>query len=181
MGYFSQIFILFAYIESIGLNDNIIEAGVFNIIALYIILFIGYQNILEPILIDRYKSICQNIENATNKLDNARLNLIELSKQLSQNHVAINEIKNETIKTKSILLKSNLIEVNKDIKTYFERAVLTVQLKENQLFLEIKQQIISFVLKKALIRTKQIYGSGSKEEGIKLINESINKLEGDLG
>jgi hypothetical protein len=44
------------------------------------------------------------------------------------------------------LLESDAYEAKKDLKIRFERALATFRSKERQIFLEIKQQIISLVL-----------------------------------
>jgi hypothetical protein len=44
--------------------------------------------------------------------------------------------------------------------------------------LEIKQQIISLVLKRTVVRAQTTFGP--KERATALINDTINKLEGDL-
>jgi hypothetical protein len=97
---------------------------------------------------------------------------------LSQAALVISEIKNETIATKKLLLKSDAFEAKKDLKIRFERALATFRSKERQIFLEIKQQIISLVLKRTVIRVQEAFGP--KERATALINDTINKLEGDL-
>mgnify|MGYP003325987224 CR=1 FL=1 len=87
-------------------------------------------------------------------------------------------IKNETIATKKTLLESDAHEARKGLKTRFERALATFRAKERQIFLEIKQQIILLVLKRTVIRVQQTFEP--KERANALINETINKLEGDL-
>ena len=44
--------------------------------------------------------------------------------------------------------------------------------------LEIKQEIVVLVLKRTVTRVKEIFGR--RQNAMKLINEIINKLEGDL-
>jgi spermidine synthase len=76
------------------------------------------------------------------------------------------------------LLESDSYAAKKDLKIRFERALATFRSKERQIFLEIKQQIISLVLKRTLIRAQEAFGP--KERATALINDTINKLEGDL-
>ena len=104
--------------------------------------------------------------------------LSEAQKQLNQANLVISEIKNETIATKKILLESDAYEAKKGLKIRFERALATFRSKEQQIFLEIKQQIILLVLKRIVIRAQQTFEP--KERATALINETINKLEGDL-
>ena len=69
-------------------------------------------------------------------------------------------------------------QARKDLGIRFERALATFRSKERQIFLEIKQQIISLVLKRTVIRAQKTFGP--KERATALINDTINKLEGDL-
>ena len=54
----------------------------------------------------------------------------------------------------------------------------TFRTKEQQIFLEVKQQIILLVLKRTAARAQQTFGPKKQAEA--LINETINKLEGEL-
>ena len=177
---FDQIFTLIADGESIGLNLDIFETGLLNILALLAILIYSGRDFLGPLLEERKKTIVNNVEDAENRLNEAQKRLNEAQKQLNQVQIVVNKIKEETLKTKKTLLQANASEAKKDLKTRFERALATFRSKERQIFIEIKQQIISFVLKKTVIRATQIFRSGKKDVGITLINDSINKLEGDL-
>jgi len=71
-----------------------------------------------------------------------------------------------------------LMKQKKDLKIRFERAVATFRSKERKIFLEIKQQIISLVLQRTIIRAQEAFEP--KERATALINDTINKLEGDL-
>jgi len=55
---------------------------------------------------------------------------------------------------------------------------LAFRSRERQIFLEIKQQIISLVLKRTVIRAQEAFSP--KARATALINDTINKLEGDL-
>ena len=79
---------------------------------------------------------------------------------------------------KKILLESDAFQAKKDLTVRFERALATFRSKERQIFLEIKQQIILLVLKRTVVRAQQTFGP--KERAAALINDTINKLEGDL-
>jgi tRNA threonylcarbamoyladenosine modification (KEOPS) complex Pcc1 subunit len=72
----------------------------------------------------------------------AQTRLSEAEKQLSQANLVISEIKNETIATKKVL-KS--VHTQERFKNCFERALAAFRSKERQIFLEIKQQIISSI------------------------------------
>ena len=175
---FDQIFTLLAEHEGIGLNLDILETGLLNILALLAILFYTGKDFLESVLEERKAIIVKDVQDAEDRLSEAQNRLAEAKKQLEQADIVIDEIKNETIATKKLLLESDAYEAKKDLGIRFERALATFRSKERQIFLEIKQQIISLVLKRTVIRAQETFGP--KERATALINDTINKLEGDL-
>jgi F-type H+-transporting ATPase subunit b len=175
---FDQIFTLLAEDEGIGLNLDILETGLINIIALVGILIYTGKDFLGSLLEERKTTIVKGVQDAEDRLNEAQKRLNEAEKQLNQANLVISEIKNETVATKKLLLESDAYEAKKDLKIRFERALATFRSKERQIFLEIKQQIISLVLKRTVIRAQEAFGP--KERATALINDTINKLEGDL-
>lgn len=175
---FDQIFTLLAEHEGIGLNTDIFETGLLNIIALVGILVYTGRDFLGSLLEERKSTIVKGVQDAEDRLNEAQKRLSEAEKQLSQANIVISEIKNETISTKKMLLKSDSFVAKKDLKIRFDRALATFRSKERQIFVEIKQQIISIVLNKTVVRAKEAFGP--KERATALINDTINKLEGDL-
>ena len=175
---FNQIFTLLAEHEGIGLNTDILETGLLNILALLGILIFTGRDFLGSILEERKTTIVQGVQDAEDRLNEAQKRLDEAKKQLDQANIVIGEIKNETIATKKILLESDAYAAKKDLKIRFERALATFRSKERQIFLEIKQQIISLVLKRTVVRAQEAFEP--KERATALINDTINKLEGDL-
>jgi len=175
---FDQIFTLLAEHEGIGLNLDILETGLLNIIALVAILFFTGRDFLGSLLEERKTTIVKSVQDAEDRLNEAQKRLDEAQKQLNQANLVISEIRNETVSTKKVLLESDAFEAKRDLKIRFERALATFRSKERQIFLEIKQQIISLVLKRTVVRAQETFGP--KERATALINDTINKLEGDL-
>jgi len=175
---FDQFFTLLAEHEGIGLNTDILETGLLNILALLAILVYTGRDFLGSALEERKTTIVKGVQDAEDRLTEAQNRLSEAKKQLEQANIVIGEIKNETIATKKLLLKSDAYEAKQDLGIRFERALATFRSKERQIFLEIKQQIVSLVLKRTIIRAQETFGP--KERATALINDTINKLEGDL-
>jgi len=178
MGNFDQIFTLIAENRSITLNFDILETGVINIITLVAILVYVGRDFLGSILETRKNDIVTSVQDAEERLNEANTRLREAQKQLTQATVIINEIKTETIVTKKALLQSDASQSKKDLTIRFNRALAAFRSKERQIFLEIKQQIIFLVLKRTALQAQQAFGP--KKRASALINETINKLEGDL-
>ena len=175
---FDQIFTVLAEHDGIGLNLDILETGLLNILALLAILVYTGRDFLGSLLEERKTNIVKGVQDAEDRLNEAQNRLNEAKKQLEQMNIVIGEIKNETIATKKVLLESDAYEAKKDLKIRFERALATFRSKERQTFLEIKQQIIALVLKRTVIRAQETFGP--KERATALINDTINKLKGDL-
>jgi len=175
---FDQIFTLIAEHESIGLNLDILETGLLNILALLVILVSTGRDFLGSLLEERKTTIVKDVQDAEDRLNEAQNRLAEAKKQLEQANIVICEIKNETTVTKKLLLESDAYQAKKDLRIRFERALATFRSKERQIFLEIKQQIILLVLKRTVIRAQETFEP--KERATLLINDTINKLEGDL-
>jgi F-type H+-transporting ATPase subunit b len=174
---FDQIFTLLAN-EGISLNTDILETGLINILALLAILIYTGRDFLGSLLEERRTTIVKGVQDAEDRLSEAQKRLEEAQKQLNQANLVISEIKNETIATKKVLLESDAFQAKKDLTVRFERALATFRSKERQIFVEIKQQIISLVLQRTVTRVQETFKS--KERATALINETINKLEGDL-
>jgi F-type H+-transporting ATPase subunit b len=175
---FDQIFTLLAEHEGIGLNLDILETGLLNILALIAILVYTGRDFLGSLLEERKTTIVKGVQDAEDRLNEAQSRLVEAKKQLEQANIVIAEIKNETIATKKLLLESDAYQAKKDLGIRFDRALASFRSKERQIFLEIKQQIISLVLKRTVVRAQEAFGP--KERAAALINDTINKLEGDL-
>ena len=174
---FDQIFTLLAN-EGISLNTDILETGLINILALLAILIYTGRDFLGSLLEERRTTIVKGVQDAEDRLSEAQKRLAEAQKQLNQANIVISEIKNETVATKKVLLESDAFQAKKDLTVRFERALATFRSKERQIFVEIKQQIISLVLQRTVSRVQETFKS--KERATALINETINKLEGDL-
>jgi F-type H+-transporting ATPase subunit b len=175
---FTQIFTLLAHEEGIGLNSDILEVGLLNILALVGILIYTGRDFLGSLLEERKSTIVKSVQDAEDRLSEAQKRLSEAQKQLNQANIVISEIRSEAISTKKLLLETDAFEAKKDLKIRFDRALAAFQSKERQIFLEIKQQIISLVLKRTITRAKEAFEP--KERAAALINDTINKLKGDL-
>ena len=174
---FDQIFTLLAN-EGISLNTDILETGLINILALLAILIYTGRDFLGSLLEERRTTIVKSVQDAEDRLSEAKKRLAEAQKQLNQATIVISEIKTETVTTKKVLLESDAFQAKKDLTIRFDRALATFRSKERQIFIEIKQQIISLVLQKTVSRVQDTFKS--EERSSALINETIDKLKGDL-
>ena len=174
---FDQIFTLLAN-EGISLNTDILETGLINILALLAILVYTGRDFLGSLLEERRTTIVKGVQDAEDRLSEAEKRLNEAQKQLSQANIVISEIKSETITTKKVLLESDAFQAKKDLTVRFDRALASFRSKERQIFVEIKQQIISLVLQRTVTRVHATFKS--KARSTEFIDETIENLKGDL-
>ena len=172
---FNQFFTLIAEERGIGLNPDILETGLINILGLVGILIYAGKDFLGSVLEERKTTIVQNVQDAEDRLSEAQKRLIEAQKQLNQASVVITDIKAETLSTKKRMLEANVTEAKNDLKFRFERAVLAFKSKERQIFFEIKEQITSLVLERTVNRVKETFTQ--ERPAAKLINSTIRTLE----
>ena len=174
---FDQIFTLLAN-EGISLNTDILETGLINILALLAILIYTGRDFLGSLLEERRTTIVKGVQDAEDRLSEAEKRLNEAQKQLSQANIVISEIKSETITTKKVLLESDAFQAKKDLTVRFDRALASFRSKERQIFVEIKQEIISLVLQRTVTRVNATFKS--KDRSTEFISETIDNFKGDL-
>jgi len=175
---FNQIFTLLAKSEGIGLNLDILETGLINIIALVAILIYTGKDFLGSALQERKSTIVKSIQDAEDRLSEANKRLSEAQKQLSQAHVVISKIRNETKEAKTSLLKSDANIAKKELTIRFNRSIATFRAKQQTLVDQLKVKIVLAVLTRSVLKAKETFGT--KKRSRAFINETIQKIEGDL-
>ena len=79
---FDQIFTLLAEHEGIGLNLDILETGLLNILALLAILFFTGRDFLGSLLEERKTTIVKSVQDAEDRLNEAQKRLDEAQKTI---------------------------------------------------------------------------------------------------
>ena len=119
---FNQIFTLLAENEGIGLNTDILETGLINIVALIGILVYAGRDFLGSFLEERKTSIVQGVQDAEDRLNEANRRLDEAQKQLSQYTVVTTEMQSRAIDSTLLLFEADAEASKKDLATRFSRA-----------------------------------------------------------
>lgn len=174
---FNQLFTLIAEENSIGFTFDLFESGIINIICLVGILIYAGRDFLGSSLKERQDEIIESVQNAEERLTEANTRLSEAQKQLTQAQVIISEIRKETTNTKKLLLDADSDQANKELATRFSRALATLQSREQQVFNEVKQQIVSLALKNVLNKVQTDVNTTKQTQ---LIDQGIVKLGGEL-
>ena len=171
----NQIFTLLAESEGIGLNLDILETGLINIIALVAILIYTGTDFLGSILQERQLTILKSIEDSENRLSEANERLSEAQKQLSQAHFVLANIRKETKLTKINLLKSDANIVKKELNIRFNKVSATYRAKRKLLVAAVTNEILYLAFMDCILAAKRNYalsGPANSE-----INKNIQLLE----
>ena len=88
---FDLIFTLVAEHEGIGLNLDILETGLINILALVAILVYTGRDFLGSLLEERKTDIVQGVQDAEDRLNEANRRLSEAQKPVSYTHLRAHE------------------------------------------------------------------------------------------
>jgi F-type H+-transporting ATPase subunit b len=174
MEIFDQVFTVLALQEGIHLNSDILDTGLINIIILIGIVGTAGYDFLKTTLSERQEQIILAVQDAENRVTDANKRLIDAQNQLTQAEVIISEIRKETIQTKRTLLESDYKQAQEDLTIRFSRALSTLNFKEQQIFNEVKQEIISLTLKNVLLQVQKNIGSQQS----RIIDNNIAKLGG---
>merc|ERR1712238_622496 len=127
-----------------------------NILVLLAILIYTGRDFLGSLLEERRTTIVEGVQDAEDRLSESKKRLVEAEKQLNQANIVISAIKTETVVTKKSLLESDAFQAKKDLTIRFDRALASFRSKERQIFIEIKQQIIS-LLQRTVNRVQETF------------------------
>lgn len=172
---FDQIFTLIANREGIGLNLDILETGLINIIALVAIVVSFSSDFLSSFLEERKSLIIEEIQSSERSLNEAQLRFNESKKKLKQANLTIRDIKITALKARKILLNTDVSKTQKDLKFRFERALKSVYLKEKDIVKTIKFEITTEALNRADFFLFCLFSD--EKRSVKFMNNMINILE----
>ena len=101
--------------EGFGLNSDILETNLINIIILIVLLVYVLGNFLKENLASRQEQIINSIEEGEKRLNEANDRLTEAKSQWAQAQIIVEEIKNQTKRTKANLVESEFNQANQDL------------------------------------------------------------------
>lgn len=176
---FDQIFTSLAEHEGIGLNKDILETGLINIIALIALLIIQFGKDANAFLDNRQKTISNDVQDAESRLKEAKQRLKDAEKQRRQLALTCGQIKAEAIEEQSELIEYYGFQAKEDQAARIERAFATYVSSQRETFLELKEKSIQRLVRRLAIRAYTI--CRSKVYSTSYTNRMINtSLKGDL-
>jgi len=170
----NDFFSFFLNNESFGLNTNIFETNIINIVILLGITIYAYKSILEPDLLTRQEEIVKTIENAQKDVEMAT-NYFELTeKAFRQSLLWLQSWKSYYEKEKIDFVTKKYIFVKEGITENFQTTNNLISNFEKKAFFSLQRYIVIVTAGKIL--RKFFYLSESEQS--KLIEVNLSKLGG---
>ena len=149
--------------QGFGLNTNIFETNILNLLVVLAVIFIFGGNALRGLLSNRKQTITSNLEEADRRAKQSQEKLAQLKNQLQQYKAKANDIlKNgqEYAKQERITRQKETEDQIARLKTSREKII---DLQREQVMKKLSQQVMSTIL---LTVTKQVDGKESLTKNI---------------
>jgi F-type H+-transporting ATPase subunit b len=170
-------FVLSNETESIGLNTNIFETNLINIVILLVILVYFLGSFLKENLSSRQEQIISSIQNGEKRLNEAKERLAEAKSQWAQAQIILEEIKNQTKRSKVSLLEAEFNQTNQALSQRFNNLLMILYYREQQVLSSIMKQVSELALKQV---TSKLQTPLMEKDQYIIINNKINRLGGHL-
>lgn len=170
-------FFLSSEVEGIRINTNILETNLINILILLVLLVYVLGNFLKDNLSTRQEQIINSIQDGEKRLSEANERLAEARSQWAQAQIIIEEIKNQTQRSKTTLLENEFQQANQDLSQRFKNILMILRYREQQVFNDIMKQVSELAFNQVM--TKLQTELGQKEQSL-IIDSKINRLGGRL-
>ena len=170
-------FILSSEAEGIGINTDILETNLINIIILLVLLVYVLGNFLKENLSTRQEQIISSIQDGEKRLNEANERLAEAKSQWAQAQIIIEEIKNQTKRSKASLLETEFNQANQDLSQRFNNILMVLRYREQQVFNDVMKQVSELALSQV---TSKLQTQLGKTDQSLIIDSKINRLGGRL-
>jgi len=177
MGNFLGLFSLISENSGIGINTDILETGLINIIILVAgVIFLG-RDFLSSALGSRREAVLASIQEAEDNLSVAKARLEEAEKQLNQAQILISQVTKEAEitaqKVQETILKQGKIDIEKIVASS-KASILSAEIQIKQ---QVQTYVTGFVLKRV---TSQLEKQVTPSVQSKIIDNEISCLGGQL-
>ena len=149
--------------QGFGLNTNILETNILNLLVVLAVVFIFGGNALRGLLSNRKQTITSNLEEADRRAKQSQEKLAQLRNQLNQYKIKADDIlKNgqEYAKQERITRQKETSDQIARLKTSREKII---DLQREQVMKKLSQQVMTTILSTV---TKQIDGKESLTKSI---------------
>ncbi|CAM9107053.1 unnamed protein product [Chrysoparadoxa australica] len=163
--------------EGFGLNSDILETNVINIVLLIALLVYVLGNFLGENLGLRQEQIINNVQEAEKRLNEANDRLSEAKIQWAQARILIEDIKQQTQETRKNLLDTEFEQADQELSQRFNTALQILRYREQQVFNDVMKQVAQLALNQVIVKLQKQLG---KSEQTLIIDTKINRLGGKL-
>ena len=170
-------FVLLNKEEGLGINFDILETNLINIIILIILLVYVLGDFLKENLSFRQKQIIINIQDGEKRLNEANLRLTETKLQWTQAQIIIKEIKSLTKRSKINVVSSGFSQINHDLSQRYNNILMILRYRELQVFNNVMKEVSKLALRQVALKLQTQL---SKKDQDLIIDKKINCLGSPL-
>jgi F-type H+-transporting ATPase subunit b len=177
MSQWKSFYLLASEKEGFGINHDILETNLINIILLIALLVYVLGNFLKENLSARQEQIISSIQDCEKRLNEAKERLAEAKEQWIQAQIIFEKIKNQTKESKASLVDTEFKQANADLSQRFLNVLLMLRYRQQQVINEVTRQVSELALTQARDKIQSQLG---KTDQSLIIDSKINRLGGHL-
>jgi F-type H+-transporting ATPase subunit b len=172
-----SLYLLSSEKEGFGINHDILETNLINIIILIALLVYVLGNFLKENLSSRQEQIIASIQEGEKRLNEANERLAEAKAQWIQAQMIFSKIKNQTKESKASLVETEFHQANADLSQRFLNILMMLRYREQQVFNDVTKQVSELALTQVKVKIQNQLG---KTDQSLIIDSKINRLGGHL-
>lgn len=161
--------------EGFGINSDILETNIINIIILIVLLFYVLGNFLKENLNLRQTYIINTIQECEKRLNEANARLQEAEAQWVQTQISLKQITSQIKESTMSLAKSANNQAHQDLLQYYSNCVMILKYRQQEVFFDIKKQVSELALNQAKVKMQNQL---NKADQALIIESAINRLRG---
>ena len=168
-------FIVSEETEGFGLNSDILETNIINIIILIALLVYVLGNFLKENLTLRQTYIVNAIQECEKRLNEANARLQEAESQWIQTQISLKQITSQIKQSTMSLAQSANSQAHQDLLQYYSNCVMILKYRQQEVFFDIKKQVSQLALNQVKVK---LQSQLNKADQALIIENAINRLGG---
>lgn len=161
--------------EGFGINSDILETNIINIIILIVLLVYVLGNFLKENLNLRQTHIINTIQECEKRLNEANARLQEAEAQWVQTQISLKQITSQIKESTMSLAKSANNQAHQDLLQYYYNCVMILKYRQQEVFFDMKKQVSKLALNQAKVKMQNQL---NKADQALIIDSAINRLGG---
>ncbi|WP_449867678.1 F0F1 ATP synthase subunit B [Oscillatoria salina] len=158
-----------------GLNFDILETNLINLVIIIGVLFVFGRRFLGKILEERRSKIQSEIKEAEVQAKEAAAALADAQQKLAQAQAEVEKIRTTAEQTAQKAKESILAQANTEVERIKADAVADVNTEKERAIAELKQRVATLAIDRVESRMKEILDESTQQQ---LIDRSIARLGG---